>query len=446
MATNRVKIYLNNLILSKSKSKLILDLIWGLIGSVSSRVLLFAQNFIIARSLGVAVYGELGLLRMAVATISSSFSYGINLTSTKYVAEFNKKDPDRVGQIILLVTIIVSFLSILGLSFFVLAPNVLIQAMSLQVSDKTDVQITGFLLVGVMLRMLLQAVLSGFRSFDRITKNNIIYGVLSISLIIIFYKTLGIKQTIIILIFVEVITMLLATYDLSKICRVHRIKFHLGKIKEWPILLKFSLPAYLGTILVMPVLWWIHSQVSSQPNGTSEIGIFNACDQIRLLILFIPQSLAAVFLPVLSETHGEQNFYQYWKVLLLNISANLIIGILLLILIFIFRENILMLFGDEFVNSSEVLVLLSITAIIQSLSIVVGQSIASSGKMWWGVIFNSIFIVSMMICFNNLFSSTAEGLATSYLISYLIMFVFGLGYLLMIYFNSYQKNGAIQKR
>src|SRR5262245_42123812 len=59
---------------------------------------------------------------------------------------------------------------------------------------------------------------------------------------------------------------------------------------EWPVLWRFSLPAMLCSVLVVPVNWVGMAWLANQANGYAEMGVFNAANQWRTAILFVPHA------------------------------------------------------------------------------------------------------------------------------------------------------------
>ena len=86
-------------------------------------------------------------------------------------------------------------------------------------------------------------------------------------------------------------------------------------------------------------------------------------------------------------------------------------------------------YGPEYSNKWP-LIFMMIATVCMSICSVVGQVIASQGKMWLGLVFN-IFWAFYVVVFTNLFSQyAATGLALTIACSYFVHFI---GQLLYIY-------------
>ena len=63
------------------------------------------------------------------------------------------------------------------------------------------------------------------------------------------------------------------------------------------------------------------------PGGYGELGIFNAANQWRNLVLFVPASLAQVVLPILANLQALGNQRRYVLARWLNAAVNVSAGI-----------------------------------------------------------------------------------------------------------------------
>ena len=88
-----------------------------------SRALSLAAAILVARTLGKVVYGELGIIQSTVGMFGTLAGFGMGTTSSKFVAEFRDKDPQRAGRIIALSSVVSWAISIgLGAVLALLAP------------------------------------------------------------------------------------------------------------------------------------------------------------------------------------------------------------------------------------------------------------------------------------------------------------------------------------
>jgi O-antigen/teichoic acid export membrane protein len=148
------------------------------------------------------------------------------------------------------------------------------------------------------------------------------------------------------------------------------------------------------------------------------MGVFNAANQWRGAILFLPGVVEAIILPVLSNLRGEGDRLRYRKVLLYNIWFNCALTIAVAILISVLAPFIMASYGKGFRSSYSVLILLSFSAVLTATIGVIGQAIASEDRMWWGMFLNLLWGCAMICATWLLVGYGATGLAWAVLISY----------------------------
>ena len=113
--------------------------------------------------------------------------------------------------------------------------------------------------------------------------------------------------------------------------------------------------------------------------------------------------------------------HKFRETLKFNIVINLSSTIFLILILSIFSNQILLAYGDNYLDTRLFIILISST-IFSSLSSVVGSSIASLGLMWFGFGFNlswSFYMIIFTVYFVNI-GYGAIGLAYALFLSYFI--------------------------
>src|SRR5262249_41467694 len=77
--------------------------------------------------------------------------------------------------------------------------------------------------------------------------------------------------------------------------------------QELSVLWRFSIPAALGGVMVVPVNWVCSALLVNQPKGYAEMGAFNAASQWYNLLMFLPTVLGGALLPILSDRMGDRD-------------------------------------------------------------------------------------------------------------------------------------------
>lgn len=394
---------------------------WSLSGTIVSKGLLVISSIIVARILGAEVFGQAGIIRSTVNMFSAFAGMGIGLTSTKYISEFKNSNPVKVLKIVKLsniVTVITAF----TIAVFIL---IFSQQIANQINApnlKTELQISSLILFFNTLNGVQLGILAGFEDFKSIAKNNLTAGIVSFFLQIIMAYLWGLTGTII-----GFGTNFFVLWVMNKNIVIKHTK-SLGNFpknetifSEIRILWKFSLPAVLSGIMVGPISWMCNVFLVNQPGGYTQMALFDAANQWRVAILFIPGALSQIILPMLSSSVADSKKYNI--IFFKNLKLNIIISIIMFLIIALVNPIILKAYGNEFSGLWLPLIILASSTILVSVNNVFGQAIASQGKMWIGFIVNSIWAISLLILsfwLIKILDLGAIGLSIAYLISYIV--------------------------
>jgi len=165
-------------------------------------------------------------------------------------------------------------------------------------------------------------------------------------------------------------------------------------------------------------MWACNAMLVNQPSGYGEMGVFNAANQWRGAILFLPSAVAPIVLPVLSNLRGKGDRSRYHRVLLYNIWFNAGVTLAVALGVSIAAPFIMASYGKGFRAGHLVLVLLSLSAVLNATIGVIGQAIASEDRMWWGMLLNMLWAGVLILSAWYLIGYGAIGLSLAILIAY----------------------------
>ena len=77
--------------------------------------------------------------------------------------------------------------------------------------------------------------------------------------------------------------------------------------EDWRLIYQYSIPATLSALSVTPVFWLVRSMLV-RANDYGELGIFEAADQWKIILLFIPGAICQIVLPIMSSITDPQTF------------------------------------------------------------------------------------------------------------------------------------------
>jgi O-antigen/teichoic acid export membrane protein len=183
---------------------------------------------------------------------------------------------------------------------------------------------------------------------------------------------------------------------------------------------RFALPTFLATAMTGPVTWIANAMLIRQPNGYAEMGIYNAVEQWRTAIVFLPAMISSVTLPMLSSLHSSSERAKYTKLLsysvLLTTAASLVVAVPLLLC----SRFIMALYGEAFLRGSTALMVMSLASVLIAVGSTVSSAIVSVGAVWFGFFTNLIWACTFLTLTHFLVESGARGLALAYLLSYFL--------------------------
>lgn len=425
---------LKNLILriknSDVGSRIASGAFWSFTGTAIGKFIVLVAGIICARILGKDAYGQFGMVRSTINMFVVFGSAGLGLTATKYISEYLRPSPERIPSIYILTN---GFAFITGIIV-----TIVVLLLAPFLADKTlhcpeltsSIRIGAFLLFVTVLNGAQNGVLSGFEDFKDIAKNTFIAGIAeSVFMLLgahfggVFGAVLGYGMGF----FALYITNFFAIkskfrqYNLSS-------SLHSFCKSDLKILYKFSLPAALASLMVAPTFWIVRT-ILVRNCGFGELAIYEASEQWRTIMLFVPAAVSQVVLPILSSL-VNQDSNRFLKILNINILLNGGIALAIAAVVSIFSGYIIKWYGQGF-DDGFPLIVLAFSTVFTAVANVAGMANTSRGKVWIGFLFNTIWAM-LFIIFSVIFIKQglgATGIALALLISYACHFVYQFLYL-----------------
>src|SRR5947209_12134608 len=128
--------------------------------------------------------------------------------------------------------------------------------------------------------------------------------------------------------------------------------------------------------------WFSNMVLVSRPNGFAALGVFNAAERWRQVLLFLPASVAPIILSMLSELHGKNDPTGYRKVVGLNLSVSVATVMVPTLGVVLFARLAMGMFGPEYQDGWLTLIVLAASAVASVLNTFLGQILISKGAIW----------------------------------------------------------------
>ncbi|MBI4874390.1 MAG: oligosaccharide flippase family protein [Acidobacteria bacterium] len=382
---------------------------------------LFAA-IVTARLLGKTHFGELAMLQSTLGMFGVFAGLGLGITTVKFVAEFKRTDPDRSGRIIgLLLLSGVLFGVVCALFLVACAPNMAARVLSAS-ALASDLRLGAGLVVFNTLNGVQLGAFTGLEAYRSAAYVNLVRGLVCMPVLIVPVAVWQLPGAVCGLVAAAGLGCLLNQLALHRVCRAANITIRYSGLRsDLRVLWSFSVPAFLGMAMTSPVTWIGNTMLVQLPGGYAEMGLFNAANHWRSALATLPGLVAQPVLPVLSHLHAVGDLRQHRRVLLstLKLISLLVAGLALPV--FLLAPVIMSAYGPDYRRGASVLVVLALTAVLSACCSVIGQSIASAGRMWHGLLLNCIWACAFLLAAQfSVARWGALGLAVALLSSYLV--------------------------
>jgi O-antigen/teichoic acid export membrane protein len=396
---------------------------WSLMGVMISQALGLGASIVIARLLGKVGLGELGMINSTMGLFGTFAGLGLGLTATRHVAQFRQHEPERASKILGLsqLTALVSGGSI-TLVLFIFAPTLAAQTLNAPHLGNMLRLGCGLLFVSA-LNGAQTGALAGFEAFRAIARVNLLQGLLNFPLMIAGTWLFGLPGAVGGMVMAAAGGWLFNHLALQRECKQAGIPIsYRGSTSEWPVLWKFSAPAFLSGALVAPALWLANTILVNQPGGYGELGLFNAANHWRRLLLFLPGVIQQTALPIMSSVLGTpdqtQDFHKT-----IDLTQSLAVAVVFPVgaCLMFASDWVMRLYGSAFTEGSVVMIGTVCSAMVGCLGSITGPMIQASGRMWLGFLINLSWAMGF-VAFVALLApvwgakSLAFGMAASYLV------------------------------
>lgn len=359
--------------------------------------------FILTNMLGPSLYGEFSL-GMSITDIAKIFTIlGLNYGAMRYISYYiGKDDISGIKGAVKFFLLTVGGLSlVISIVFYFLAP--VIASDVYQKPQLTQVlQILAFALPPMSIIFLMSAIFKGFQQIKySVYLSDVILPLLSglffgavwyfgKSLITVMYSVL----------IINIIGVILASYFLLKIfpqIKDRSIKA-IANNKE---IFFYSLPLFMSVFLNI-FLNRTDILMLGYFGSTADVGIYALAAKLSQVVFIISVSVYGIFAPVVSELFVKDDRLKLKRIFSQSTRYSAIATIPIFGVLILSHKTLLSIFGKEFANGGEVLLILGLAFLINSIFGFAGQMISMSGRSKI-VLMNSIGGAGLNILLNWFF-------------------------------------------
>ena len=391
---------------------------WSFSGTAMGKLCLLVAGILCAHLLKQEVFGQLGMIRSTLNIFIVFGASGIGVTATKLISTYRTNDIPRLLRMTRLTFRLAWVMALVLMVFcFVLARP--IARHILHAEHLTfELQIASVLLLFSILYGVQNGVLTGLEQFKIMARNTFVGSLLEAVLMVAGAYFWGLTGAI-----VGLGIGLGALFWVNRLSiRKHYAQYVVGEMQsirtpnDWSMLLNDCIPATLSALMVTPTFWGIRT-ILLQHDGYNSLALFEAADQWKVMMLFIPTAISQMVLPILTSIRQQRQ--QFRHVLLANIALIVGISSMITLLVLLLGGPIMQLYGKGFSDKMP-LVYLALSNIFSAYSNIIEMSIYSKNKMWQAFVINLFWAIVLLVSAYGLVERglNATGIALAVLIAY----------------------------
>ena len=373
------------------KSRLINDSFWAIFGNVVGKGLSLLAAIIIARILGKEIYGEYGILLGTISSIVIFSNFGLNYTTTKYIAQYNKSKPELLPHIIKLCLNLTLIFSILCMVILLVFSEYV--ATHFFESPKLAVllQLVALSIPFTSLYRTQLGIMAGFGEFKTMAKINTFIGIATFSVGISLTYFYGLLGALIASILLGIFNTLLCRYFIKKNMTANLVESK-EKISVSEIL-NFSIPVALQEAL-WSIINYSYGLLLVKFSTYGEMGLHSAAMYWSAMVLFVPGILRNVVLSHLSASLDDNK--RRFRILRIILFFNFITTFSIALVFYLFSGYIVSIYGSNFAGLKDVINIAMFTTVFISLSNVYSQAYMSENRNWLMLFFRIIRDLSIL--------------------------------------------------
>jgi O-antigen/teichoic acid export membrane protein len=368
---------------------------WSSSGVVLSQVITLVAYMLLARYIGKENFGQFTIIQSTANTVAAFAGLGFGLTATKYIAEFRERNPAQAGSVFTLITLItLLWTALLASVVWILAPEIAIEVLK-RAELASSVRVGAALLFFTAIMNVQNGALAGFESFDAVAKTSMLRGFLILPFLLLGAALGGVRGSLLGFAAAAALVCVINANLLQRRCNLNSMHFSIrGSFSGIRLLAAFSIPAFLANIVPAPCLSLAQMFLIRQPGGYGDLAVFTAAFQLRAGIILLPALLSQPLVPMMANMSSDKGLSRS-HLLRATFAATLFISVGLAGIVCIFPKFLMLAYGHSFAGNTAVLILLAVSAVINSSSNPFSAAITSSGKIWsvfwgfaaWGVTF-----------------------------------------------------------
>lgn len=354
----------------------------------------FLGNLVIVRLLGLDLLGELGIIEnwLSVATMFAVF--GLNTAVTKHVSHYLESDPDQIGEIaatavvlggitaLMAGSLVYIILELPSVSEWVLG-RIAGAAPTLDILSRYAV-ILPCLIVLSATRQLLTGLLYGLQTFQVFVWANLALGALALPVSYLLVRWQGLQGALEVRGVLLLVEILLLVYAARRAFRRMGVRLSVRRFGlNSRRMVGFGLPTFLGQLVANPVRPLMLSFLAAQPGGIGQVGLLTTAQRLSSLASFVPGSMAATVMPVLSTELGRGDMSRFRDGILVALRMLWFSTLPVVLVLMAACPTVLgLLYGGEYVAAWPVTTVFLTIILLTGVNESADRALAAANRMW----------------------------------------------------------------
>lgn len=389
---------------------------WMAAGTLIAQVLGLATSVLLARILGVEDFGRYGLLQNTLLSFGTLASRSMQVTATKFVAQYKSIDPVRAGRLAglcWLASVVSSAIVFAGVFF---GAEMLAQWANDPALEPLF-KIAAFVILFSAVVAVQKGMILAIEKIRFLSLINVLVAVLNVSFLPLLCINFGLTGVVWGIVGITIVNWIVNSSLLRKAFKGSPVVFTFkGISKEVDILWKFTLPRILMSLVNVPIGWIAVMLLARQTNGIAEVAIFAAASKWRRFILFLPGMISKPSIPIIAESFGVGNYKRVTKVLLSTLGLNGAVCGVLSLGMMIAAPWILQMYGETYRAEGVVTMWVIMgAAFLQGMVVPIGDVVGLAGRNWAAFTGNLLRSAVMVSLAYALVSKGSAGLAWAHL-------------------------------
>ncbi len=395
------------------------------------------SSILAARILGAAGFGELGIVR-STANIFQTFAvFRLGTTASKHMAEFRETDPDRAGRILSMVLFVSAALCAAMGMILLVAGGWIARDIIGNAALETPLRISSAIMFFQAYGAVRETILIGAERFRAFAFVNAVKGGATSVLLVAGTLLGGVTGAVAGLAIGTFLSFVVLEFSVRKALASQGIAGNLPFAKwkrEIPILWSFALPGLLTGAATAGCYWIGRVHVADTPDGFVQLGLFEAANQWRTMVLLVPGALALAALPIIASSYGKEAKDDFDEAISLQFNGILSLALPISVGVIVFADWLMLLFGSEYEGGADVLPILMISVFLFALNQSLRRIMDGTGHVWRHTALTAIWVAAFLSTLLVLREdATALSLAWAYMLAEAVMAAISIVYVVAVF-------------